>query len=76
MIKIGQYDCIKQTASSDFLFLSRDRVSNIPYKMHMVVFSWYPALSFMQYLEHLEFLGYLLEVEHESNADGRISILM
>ena len=67
--KIGQYNnymYIKQTAaSSDFLFLSRDRVSNIYYKMHMFLFSWDPSLGFMQYLEHLKFLEYILGVEHE-----------
>ena len=66
------------TASSEFLFLSRDRVSNIPYKMHVFVFSWDAALAFMQYLEHLKFLEYILGVEHEGgrNADGRRSIFM
>ena len=75
MIKIGQYNCIKQTASSEFYFLSRDRISNSPYKMHMSVFSWDPTLRVKQYLEHLMFLEYILGVEHEGgkNADGRRS---
>ena len=33
--------------------------------MHMFVFSWDPTLSFMQYLEHLKFLVYLIGAEHE-----------
>ena len=60
---IGQYNCIKQTARSESYFLSR--VSNIPYKMHMLVFSWEPIFGFMQYLEPFVFLEYLLWVENE-----------
>ena len=37
--KIGQYNCIKQTESSNFLFLSRDKMTKIPNKIHMFVLS-------------------------------------
>ena len=49
-----------------------------PYEMHMFVFSWDPALGFMQYLEHLKFLEYLLGVEHEGgrNENDRDQFLM
>ena len=40
--KNRQYNCIKQTPSSEFKVLSPDMVSNIPYKMHMLIFSWDP----------------------------------
>ena len=64
---------------SEFKVLSRDRVSNIPYKMHMFVFSWDHTLRFRKcmYLEHFKFLEYLLGVEYEGgrDADGRGSIL-
>ena len=73
MIKIGQYNYIKQMASSEFKVMSRDRMSNIPFKMHMFMLSWDPTFGFMQCLDHLKFLEYLLGVEHEGvrNADGR-----
>ena len=60
-------------ANSEFKVLSRDSVSNIPFKMHMFVFSRDLTLGFMQHLEHLKFLEYmyLLGVEHGRNADGR-----
>ena len=71
--KTGQYTCIKQTASSDFKVLSRDRVSSFRYKMHVIMFAWDPALGFMKHLEHLKFLEYLLCVKHVEGrqADGR-----
>ena len=70
IINIGQYNCIKQTASSDNI------VSNIPYKMHMFMFSLDPTLGFMQFLELLNFLEYRMGVEHEGgrNAGDRRSI--
>ena len=76
MIKIGQYNCTIQTASSEFNVLSHDRVFNIPFKMHMFMLSWDPTIGFLQCLGHLKFLEYLLGVEHEGgrNADGRKSI--
>ena len=74
--KIEQYNYIKQTTSSAFKVLSRDRVSSIPFKMQMLMLSWDPSLGFMQYLEHLKFLEYLLGVEYKGgrNGDGRRSI--
>ena len=76
MIKIGQYNCIKQTASFAFKVMPRDSVSNIPFKLHMFMLSWDLTLGFMQYLEHLKLLDYLLGDEHEGgrSADGRIYI--
>ena len=73
MINIGQYNYIKQTASSEFKVMSHVRVSNIPFKMHMFMLSWDPTFGFMQCLGHFNFLEYLLGVEHEGgrNADGR-----
>ena len=65
MIKIGQYDCIKETAGSEFNILPRDMASNIPYKIHMFIFPWAPSLGFIEYLEHLKFLEYLPGGEHE-----------
>ena len=62
MIKIGQYNCIKQTASSALKVLSRDRVPNIPFKMYIIMWSWDPTLGSMQYLEYLKLLEYLLGV--------------
>ena len=72
MIKIGQYNCIKQPASSEFEVMSHDRMSNISFKMHMFMLSWDPTFGFMQCLDHFKFLEYLLGVEHEGdrNADG------
>ena len=61
--EIGQYNCLKQTPSSKFVFLSHDKVSNIAYKMHMFVLSGDTTLGFMQYLEHLKFLEYLQGVK-------------
>ena len=73
MITIALYKCIKQMT---FKILSREKLSFIPYKKHMFMFSWDPTLDSMQYPEHLKLLEYLLVVEHEecSNADGRRSI--
>ena len=78
MIKTGQYVCIIQTASPEFKVLSRDRVSNIPFKMHMFILSWDPTLGFMHCQDQLNFLEYPLRVEHDGgrNADGRRTILM
>ena len=47
-------------------------MSNIPFKIHMFVFSWDLYLSVMQYLEHIKLLEYLMGVKHEvgSNADA------
>ena len=64
-LKKGQYKHIIQTACSDFKVLSRDRVSNIPFEMHMSMLSWDPTLGCMQCLAHHKFLEYLLGVEHE-----------
>ena len=74
--EIGQYNCLKQTPSSKFVFLSHDKVSNIAYKMHMFVLSGDTTLGFMQYLEHLKFLEYLQGVEHEgdNNANDTRSV--
>ena len=58
IIKIGQYNCIKQTASSEFKVMSCDRVSNIPFKMHMFLLSWDPTLGFMHCLDQHKFLEY------------------
>ena len=72
--KNGQYNCIlNQTASSEFKVISRDRVSNIHFKMHMFMLLWDLTLGFMQCLDHLKFLENLLGVEHEGhmNADCR-----
>ena len=76
MIKIEQYNCITQTVSSAFKVMSRDRVSDITFKIHMFMLSWDTTLGFMQYLGHLKFLEYLLGVEYEGgrNADGQRSI--
>ena len=52
-------------AKSAYKVLSSDRVSNIPFKMNSFMLSLDPALDFMQYLEHLKLLIYLMEVEHE-----------
>ena len=73
MIKNRQYSRIKQTASSEFKVMSLDRVSNIPFKMHMFISSWEPTIGFMQCLDHLKFLEYLLGDEHEGgrNENGR-----
>ena len=73
MINFGQYNCIKLTASSEFKVMSRDRVFNIPFKMHMFILSCDHSLSFMQCLDHLKFLEYVLGVSHEGgrNADDR-----
>ena len=61
MIKIGQYNCIKRTVSSEFKALSRDSVSIIRYKMQMLMYSLDPTLDFMSYLEHHKVLKYLLK---------------
>ena len=75
MIKIEQYNCITQTASSAFKVMSRDRVSDITFKIHMFMLPWDPTPGFMQYLGHLKFLEYLLGVEYGGrNADDRRSI--
>ena len=78
MMKSGQYNCIKQTASYEFKVLSPDRVSNIPFNMHVFMLSWDPTLGFMQYQEHFKLLIYILRVEHElgRNADCRRYFLM
>ena len=47
MIKIEHYNCITQTASSAFKVMSRDRVSDITFKIHMFMLSWDPTLGFM-----------------------------
>ena len=53
--------------------MSRDMVSNIPFKMYIFMLSWDPTLGFMQCFDHLKFLEYLLGAEHDGdrNADGR-----
>ena len=73
MIKIGQNNCVKRTASSEFKVMPRDRVSKIPFNMQMCLLSWDLSLDFMQCLDQLKFLAYFLGVEHEEgrNADGR-----
>ena len=72
-ITIEQYYCIKETASSEFKVLSRDRVSNIPYKMRADVHVFLGLYSWFQYLEHRKFLEYVLGVLHEGvrNADDK-----
>ena len=82
MIEIGQYNRIlvyKTKGKFAFEVLSRDRVSNIPFIMHVFMLSWDTTLSFKQYLKHLKFLEHLLGVGHEGcrdAEDGRRSILM
>ena len=77
MINTGQYNCRKQTESSEDKVLSRDRKANIPLKMHMFMFmlSWPPSLGYIQCMDHLKFMAYPLRLEHEGgrNADGRRS---
>ena len=80
MIEIGQYYGIKQTGNSELNVLSRDRVYNIPYKMHMFMLSWDPILGITRYLEHLPFMENFLGAGHEvgggRDANGGRSILM
>ena len=44
--------------------MSRDRMSNIPFKRRIFLLSWDPAVGFMQCLDHFKFLEYLFGVEH------------
>ena len=76
--KIGQFNCIKQTSCSEIKVTSRDSVSIFLFKMRMFLLSWNPTIGFMQCLDQLKFLEYLLEVEHEGgrNADGKEQFLM
>ena len=78
MIKIGQYNCIIQTASIKVNVFSRDMVSNIPFLIKRFMLFWDPTLGFMQCQDLLKFLEYLLGVEHDGdrNANGRRSIIL
>ena len=37
--KNGQYSCIKQSTSSDFKVLSRDKMSSFTYEIHVIMAS-------------------------------------
>ena len=72
--KYGQYNYIKQTASSEVKSCHVIVTFNIPFKMHMFMLSRDPTLGFMQCVDHLKLLKYFLRIGR--NADGRIPILI
>ena len=78
MLKSGNKNKHKQNALSGFKLMSRDRLSHIHYKIHMLMFPQVVTFDCKKYLQQLMISESLKGVNREggggSSASGRTSI--